>query len=107
MTVINADSFEATTAETVSYRVIETGTVEVTLGHETRRVEAQRRTTFEGSNISIVASGFSGRYITDAKRWPTVVRMVIRSDGRQTETAHFRGDPDPKLNKMRALSFAA
>lgn len=108
MTVINANSFEVESTETASFGLIEEGTVEVTLGRETRRVKARRTTpTYEGGKPSIAAYGFGGRYNTGSKVWPAVVRMTIWPDGKQTETANFgRDDRDSKFNKMRGIFFA-
>lgn len=99
-TAINPDTFERTgeeVRETKRYRfVYDTGSVEVTLGDETRRVPATR---LDGR---ITASGMYGTYRTSPRRWPAII--TLDPDGR--EFAGFgRDERSGRCNKMRGLAF--
>lgn len=72
-TILNAATFEATGTEPLPYRPEETrevGTIEATLGGQTKRVEAVR---YEGGRI--VSWDFTGRYRTGTKAWPATVSV--------------------------------
>jgi len=106
MTAINASTFEPNgTVENHSFGTIEDGTVEVTLGRETRRVRASRWTTPDENRIN--AYGVSGRYNTGTKAWPASITLCLTGRRAGMETARFgRDDRDPKFNKMRGIFFS-
>lgn len=92
--IINAATFILTETQTYG----EMGTVEVTLGKETRRVLARRTANY------ITAYEFGGRYETGTKVWPASVSQHYEADGKVWESADFgRDDRHPKFNKMRGV----
>ena len=73
MFILNAFSFEVTGTEPVSYDPTQTreiGTVEATIGRETKRVNAVRY-----NDGRIVSWDFTGRYVTGKKAWPATVSL--------------------------------
>jgi len=107
---INPATFEATEApETHSFGIITKGTVEVTLGRETRRLPARRMvTTYDEARgeATITAYGLGGRYHTGSKVWPASITIYTDGPRAGWETANFgRDDRDPKFNKLRGIFF--
>lgn len=102
MTIINRDTFQPSNeAPAVDGDII--GTVEVTLGRETRRVFA----VFVPKYNWIIARGMVGRYHTSSKTWPARVLSKPFVDGSFRETAHFgRDDNHPKFRKENCIFFA-
>ncbi len=94
MTAINPATFQVNGAFTTTAIY---GTVEVTLGLETRRVQAIRWLN------SITAYGITGRYATGTKAWPGSI------DLRDTGGEHVRFGFDSRSGKHRktTISFAA
>ena len=80
---------------------IEDGTVEVTLGRETRRLPAYRI----GSRLT--ATGLGGRYATAAKVWPASITQHAAEESRPAfETARFgRDDRSLRFNKINGVFF--
>ena len=79
-TILNASTFEATGTEPTPYDPAETrevGTIEASLGGQTRRVAAVRY-----AQGRIVSWDFTGRYRTGTKAWPATVS--IDPDGRES-----------------------
>jgi hypothetical protein len=105
MTLINPATFEAS-GETRTITLpsgtqfhYEEGTVEVTLGRETRRLPASRDS--EGG-VS-VGHGLFGTYATSSKRWPAFLKL----DEKGREFARFgRDDRSGRFNKIRGIAFA-
>jgi hypothetical protein len=76
--IINRDTFKAESVETASWgAVFDIGTVEVTLGNETKTLPARRA---HESNAIYITSGIGGRYRTSTKIWKASVSQL--SDGR-------------------------
>jgi len=97
MQIINAPTFEVTETETFpSGNLYERGTVEVTLGGETRRVKAGR------CNGRVVAYGFGGRYRAGGKVWPASVHQTEKGG----EYVDFgRDDRSGRFQKSNAIFF--
>lgn len=72
MTILNEFSFEVTGTEEITWGdgVREVGTVEATLGRQTKRVSAVRY-----KDGRIVSWDFTGRYMTGKKAWPATVSV--------------------------------
>lgn len=105
MTIINRDSFQPTeTPQTKSWGTETVGTVECTLGGETRRVSCVKTTWTETladlKGITFrVYGAFSGRYRTGKTAWPATIELEKRG-----EFIRFgRDDRDPKFNKANYL----
>jgi hypothetical protein len=85
MTLVQPATFELASTEKHSFGRIETGTVEVTLGRETRRVRATRWfTNDERYEVEIHAYDLGGRYengLTTARKRnaPTLVATTVRA----------------------------
>ena len=98
MTILNAFSFEATGTEELTWGEgsREIGTVEATLGYQTKRVEAVRYPSGH-----IVSWGFTGRYRTGTKAWPATVSL----HGERESVFYGR---DERVGRCRkdGLSFA-
>jgi len=81
------------------------GTMELTLGRETRRVPAEM---IDGT---LIARGIVGRYQTGAKAWPAYIAYNPKYIGVERAshllwTVHFgRYDNHPKFQKLNGLSF--
>lgn len=100
MPCINAQTFIANETQTRDDAI--EGTVEVTLGNKTKRVEA-RKWKGQYSEGDITAYGMTGRYQTGAKAWKACILLKANGD----ESGHFgRYDNHPKFRKMRGISFA-
>jgi len=83
--IINRSSFKAEKTE-VNGRVFD-GTVEATIGNETKTVPAFN------NNGYITAHGFIGRYRTGKKLWgATVMNRIDPINGRELESIHFGFD---------------
>jgi len=78
------------------------GTVEVTLGKETRRVKA-----FIKGNV-VTAFGMTGRYATGTKAWAaSVAQRIDPTTGKVWDSVNFgRDDRSAKFCKVNGLSFA-
>lgn len=80
----------------------EEGTVEVTIGRETRRVPASFYT-----DGTMVARGMTGRYRTGGKAWPATIMLNRNSQGAYSEFVWFgRDDRSGRFNKANCLFFA-
>ena len=87
-TIINRDSFELQGTNTHDPDA-EYGTVEVTLGGETRRLEAHRR----GVKIRVHSQGqIFGRYRTGKKNWPAVLFSNKTPEGKVWESCVYGND---------------
>lgn len=98
--IINSFTFVATSSEPLPWDATQTrerGTVEATLGRETRTVEAVR---YECGRI--VSWAFTGRYRTGTKAWPATVRIDF--DGR--ETVWYGKDHHSNRCHKTGISFA-
>ena len=85
---INPETFTAAEVQPDHGFWIE-GTVEVTLGRETRVLRAMKRD--DGNQIT--ALGLSGRYETGSKAWPaTVTRVVDPRTGKPWDRVEFGRD---------------
>jgi hypothetical protein len=93
MTYLNASSFTLTGYTPDGG---EAGTVEVTLGRETRAVKAYR------FNNCTMAGGLLGRYRTGKRAWPAVI--YVYADGR--EIVRFGRDEHTSRCHKATLSFA-
>lgn len=94
--IINRDSFILNDGET------EKGTVEITLGGETRRVPG----CYVKEYGWVIAYGVVGRYRTSTKNWPAMVRSQRGHDGKFFEVADFgRDDRSGRFNKLNCISF--
>ena len=92
---INRSSF-IKTSETATEQ---TGTVEVTIRNETRRVDAR----FIPDRGWMITNAITGRYQTGGKAWPG--HILSQADG--TEKVHFgRYDNNPKFKKENAIWFS-
>ena len=102
MSIINSSTFVAS-ADQPEHGYWVSGTVEVTLRNETRRVEANKKSTGE-----ITAFGMTGRYVTGTKAWSASVTQHINSDSGQSWDCVFfgRDDRTTKFRKANMLSFA-
>ena len=98
MTILNASTFEATGTELWGSNDLtrEIGTVEATLGRETKRVNAVRY-----DDGSIVSWDFTGRYRTSTKRWPATVSL--KDDG--SDWVWFGKDHHSRRCQKTGLSF--
>lgn len=76
----------------------EEGTIEVTIGRETRRLGAKR---YDGSP-TIYVQGVVGRYQTGSKAWPASVIAYL--DGR--ESIHFGRDERQRRCRKTTIHFA-
>lgn len=78
------------------------GTVEVTLGRETRRVDAMKR------DAGITAFGLTGRYQTGSKAWPArATRVIDPSTGRPWDRIEFGNDDrSGRCKKTNQIFFA-
>ena len=86
--IINRDSFELEGAN-VHDQDAEYGTVEVTLGRETRRLKANRR----GVKITVHSQGqIFGRYRTGKKNWPAVLFSNMTPEGKVLESCLYGND---------------
>ena len=75
------------------------GTVEVTIGNKTKRVEA----IIWAFNGSLVAYGLLGRYEQGSKAWDAT--LTLYADG--GESARFgRDDRSGRFNKQNCIYFA-
>jgi hypothetical protein len=92
MTILNASTFEATSTDSTR----EIGTVEATLGRETKRVNAER-----WDDGRIVSWDFTGRYRTSTKQWPATV--MLRNDG--SVSVLFGKDHHSRHCQKTGLSF--
>lgn len=110
-TLINPTTFIKTHDEVGSYKssttkklveyTTEIGTVEVTIGKETKICEARR------SGDTIYAKGMKGRYNTGGKSWNAVVWVRMNEKGEWYENIDFgRDDRHPKFQKRDAVYFA-
>ena len=82
------------------------GTVEVTLGKRTERVEAYRY-DIDGQAFISVYRAFSGRYRTGGKAWPARVSCRQRAGGAWVEYVDFgRDDRSSRFNKAQGLFWA-
>lgn len=100
--IINPQTFEVA-AEQPEHGYWIAGTVEVTLGKETRRVEATK------ANDQITAFGMTGRYETGKRAWPArATRVIDPTTGRAWDRVQFGRDDRAggRFNKTNALSFA-
>ena len=96
--LINASSFIATGVAKYDENT-DTGTVEVTLRGETKRVSASRDNTYG----RIFAYDMIGRYQTGGKAWPASVNQ--NKEG--VEHVNFgRDDRSAKFNKVNQIWFA-
>jgi len=99
--IINPDTF-APAAEQPGHGYWVAGTVEVTIGRETRRVAASIR------DNEITAKGLTGRYQTGAKAWPaTVTRVIDPSNGRPWDRVQFGRDERANRCKKTSMVFFA
>ena len=98
MTILNASTFEATGTELwgSTDRTREIGTVEATLGRETKRVNAVR---YDDGHI--VSWDFTGRYRTSTKQWPATVSL--ENDG--SDWVWFGKDHHSRNCQKTGLSF--
>lgn len=102
---IDRDSFELSHTEEIRGTVFEKGTVNVTLGNQTRRVPASRWISHVDGTANIAARGMYGTYRTSANRWPASITSMIRN-GEVWENANFgRDDRSGRFNKMRGIAF--
>lgn len=100
--IINPKTFEASEIQPEHGYWID-GTVEVTLHHETRRVEA-----IQDKEGRITAYGMRGRYQTGAVSWPASARRVIDpTTGNAWDQIRFgRDDRAAKFKKTGNLFFS-
>lgn len=79
------------------------GTVEVTLGRETRRVEAIRK-----NEDQITAYGLTGRYQTGTKAWPArATRVIDPKTNRPGDRIEFGNDDrSGRCKKTNQIFFA-
>jgi hypothetical protein len=108
MTLVQPATFELASTEKHSFGRIETGTVEVTLGRETRRVRATRWfTNDERYEVEIHAYDLGGRYETSAKVWDASITYTKWADnGKETERANFgRDDRSGRFHKLNGVFF--
>lgn len=102
--VVDPFTFKAA-SEPVAHSVgkVTEGTVEATLGGETRRVPAFRWDHNDG-RVEIRAYGMTGRYNTGTKAWGATVTHDLAMG---MERIRFgRDDRAAKFQKASALSFA-
>lgn len=80
------------------------GTVEVTLGNETRRVRAMmHRSDDSASHLNgITAYGISGRYRTGMVAWPG---SIEKRDSWANESVHFGFDSRSGKHHKATISF--
>lgn len=104
--LINRDSFISTGTETKTYEskrgdwttTYETGSVEVTLQRQTKRIEARR---YEDGSICVNA--LTGRYQQGGKAWPA----SLTSYANKSDYVWFgRDDRSGRFNKANGLYFA-
>lgn len=107
--LIDPETFIAASTETRSYGIVDSGTVEVTIGRETRRISATRTTpTYDaGTEFDIMAfGGMFGRYQTSAKAWSASVTYRKWKNGKIGEFANFgRDDRSGRFNKLNGVFF--
>lgn len=77
--------------------VLTNGTVEVTLGGQTKRLPACRR-----DNGDISVRGLVGRYRTSAQPWPA----TVINEARGTYVHFGRDDRSARFQKINGLAFA-
>jgi hypothetical protein len=106
--ILNRSTFIAEAAETTEHgSTIETGTVEITLAGETRRVPASRFVYSDGSRDSITARGLLGRYRTGKTAWAASLTNTLNRDGSEYESANFgRDERVGRCQKLNAIYFA-
>src|SRR5262245_772579 len=99
MTIINRDTFTAERSEPVKWdqtKTVEIGTVETTLGHQSRVLPAKR---YEDGSIYIM-DGIAGRYVSGGKVWPATVASYVG----KPEYVNFGRDDRSGRFKRRAAS---
>lgn len=101
--IINACTFKPSDEQPAHNFWIE-GTVEVTLGKETRRVKAHKSTR----DNTITAFGMTGKYQTGAKAWAASVQQRIDPrTGQPWDNVSFgRDERAGRCIKTNALHFA-
>lgn len=103
MSYINRNSFEINGAfEMHSFGMLIYGTVEVTLGRDTKRVRAilTRKGDQDGD---ITAYGIIGRYMTGTKAWPG---SISSRPGWENDFVHFGFDSRSGKHRKVSISFA-
>ena len=108
---INPASFQLDRTEDTGHFIIEHGTVEVTIGRETRRLPARVTTypeTFRAeAEISVAGNGLFGRYRTGDKAWPARIGQTHWRDGKVSESGFFgRDDRSGRFQKINGIFFA-
>lgn len=82
MTIIKPETFVPDEINTVTYGTGISGTVEATIGKETKRVECNKN-----SDGSISAFGFVMKYRTGKKLWPTMLSYrIVEQTGKPHES---------------------
>ena len=107
---INPASFQLETTEDEGHFITERGTVEVTIGRETRRLPAVITTFPEDfraeAEIAVYGNGLFGRYRTGDKAWPARVSQTHWRDGKVSESGYFgRDDRSGRFQKINGIFF--
>jgi hypothetical protein len=89
--IINRDTFKAESVETTSWGAVrDTGTVEATLGNETKTLPAVR---YHKDGDIYITAGIGGRYRTSMKVWKASVGLSNGKDriwfGRDDRNMNF------------------
>ena len=84
------------------------GTVEVTIGRETKRVRASLYQSVESPHLNneITAYGITGRYRTGMKAWPGSVTQRVDEKKGEWEFVHFGFDSRSGKHHKATISFA-
>jgi hypothetical protein len=97
--IINAETFIADEVQTRSWK---TGTVECSLGRETKRLPA----SIIGEMLT--AHGFTAKYYTGKKLWPaSVTSRIDQRTGKRWESVDFgRDERSGRCRKVQHVWFA-